>query len=98
MYEQKYTKQNWIWPVEPSCAKISDPSEMPRFDGKLIFFVISGSQSEMCALVDIVLTRQKFCSYTSIYCLIIESLLSQTRFTLVIHVWLTKISILSSKN
>ena len=39
MYEQKNTKQNWIWPVEPSCAKISDPSEMPRFDGKLIFLL-----------------------------------------------------------
>ena len=37
MSEQKWTKQNRISLVEPSCAKVSDPSEVPQFDGKFIF-------------------------------------------------------------
>ena len=35
--DEKWTKQNQIRLVEPSCAEVSDLSEVPRFDGKLIF-------------------------------------------------------------
>ena len=37
MSEQNYTRQIWIRLVEYSCAEVSDPSEVPWFDGKLIF-------------------------------------------------------------
>ena len=37
MSEQNYTRQIWIRLVEYSCAKVSDPSEVPRFVGELFF-------------------------------------------------------------
>ena len=37
MSEQKWTKQNQIRLVESTCAKVLDPSDVPWFDGKLIF-------------------------------------------------------------
>ena len=37
MSEQKYIKQNRICLVEYSSAEVSDPSELPRFVGKLFF-------------------------------------------------------------
>ena len=37
MSKHHWTKQNRIHLVESSCDEISDPSEVPWFDGKLIF-------------------------------------------------------------
>ena len=37
MSEQKWTKWNRIRLVEPSCVEVSDSSEVPQFDGELIF-------------------------------------------------------------
>ena len=41
MPKQKYTRQNWIRLVEYSSAEVSDPSEGPRIDGKLIFYLVN---------------------------------------------------------
>ena len=40
MPKQKYTRQNWINLIEYSSAEVSDPSEGPRIDGKLIFYLV----------------------------------------------------------
>ena len=37
MSEHHWTKQNQIRLAKPSCAEVSNPSEVLRFDGKWIF-------------------------------------------------------------
>ena len=37
MRPQKHTRQIWIRLVEYSSSEVSDPSEMPRIDDKLVF-------------------------------------------------------------
>ena len=37
MLKQKWTHQIWIRLVEYNSSKVSDPSEVPRINGKLIF-------------------------------------------------------------
>ena len=50
MPEHHWTKQNRIGVVEYSSFEVSDPSEVPRIVGKLIFLVFSGSQADLRAL------------------------------------------------
>ena len=40
MPKQKGTRQIWIRLVQNSSAKVSDPSEGPRIDGKLVFYLV----------------------------------------------------------
>ena len=46
MPKQEQTRQNRIRLVEYSSSEVSDPSEVPQIDGKLIFLVSQGSQAE----------------------------------------------------
>ena len=57
MASTKMDRQIWIRLAEYSSAKVTDPSEVPRINGKLIFLVDEGNQADLRALGNIVLAR-----------------------------------------
>ena len=54
--QQKYSRKNQIRHVECSCAKVSGPSEVPRF-ARERFFSFEGSQTGVSVLDNRVLAR-----------------------------------------
>ena len=56
MAKTKYTREIWIRLVDHSSSEVSGPSEVSQFVGKLIFLISYGSQADLRALDNIVLT------------------------------------------
>ena len=52
MSEQNWTKQNRIFLVRYSCAKVSGPSEVPRFTGKLILVFKEVKCVCVCSIIE----------------------------------------------
>ena len=57
MTSTKKTRKIWSRLIEYLSAEVSDPSEVPQINGKLILLVSQGSQADLCALDNIVLAR-----------------------------------------
>ena len=86
MSEHRRTKQIWSRLVEYSSAEVSDPSEVPRINGKLIFKLVKEVKLSLRALDNIVLVRTSTSLVRNIDSLIFfEKSTYRTRFTLVVR-------------
>ena len=91
MPKQKCTRQIWIHLVEYPSSKVSDPCEVPRFVGKLIFFLFQEVKLNPRELDNIVLSCTSGRLVRNIvFSNFLHKSIQQTRFTLVLRVRLTK--------
>ena len=53
MPKQKWTRQIWIGIAKYSSFEVSDPSELPRIDGKLIFELVKEVKLIRVSLIEL---------------------------------------------